>query len=140
MSLLELAIDIATKAHEGQVDKGGDPYINHPLRVMNSCDTEETKIIAVLHDVIEDTDITIDYLRNKGFGDNILVPLSLLTRGKNESYMQYIDKISKNEKAKAVKLKDLKDNMNIKRIPNPTEKDFNRLKKYKKAESRLLNS
>ncbi len=84
--MLEKAIRIAAKAHEGQVDKGGKPYILHPLRLMLSRTSQEEMICAVLHDVIEDTDITIDYLKNEGFSEEILSALDALTRRHNETY------------------------------------------------------
>lgn len=89
-TMLDKAILIAAKAHEGQVDKGGQPYILHPLRVMFSRKTEIEKICAVLHDVIEDTDISLDYLRDQEFSEEILSALDALTRRDGETYDKYI--------------------------------------------------
>lgn len=134
--MLEKAILLAKKAHQGQVDKGGQPYFLHPLRVMESCETEEEKIVAVLHDTLEDTALTLDDLRKAGFSEEILDALSCLTRGE-EDYMAYIEGVCRNPLAAAVKAADLTDNMDLSRIPNPTERDFVRLEKYKKAKARI---
>ncbi|ERK30162.1 hypothetical protein [Clostridium intestinale] len=135
ISLLEKSIIIATKAHSGQFDKGGSPYILHPLRVMLSLDNDEDRIVGILHDVLEDTSITLNYLENNGFlGETkILEALDSISRKSNESYEDFILRVKINPIALRVKLADLKDNMNISRINNPTEKDFARIEKYKKA-------
>ncbi|NLL71756.1 MAG: GTP pyrophosphokinase [Epulopiscium sp.] len=136
--MLEKAIRIATNAHQGQVDKAGEPYILHPLRVMLSRKTEIERICAVLHDVIEDTDITLEYLENTGFSDEILLALDALTRRGNETYDEFINRILDNRIACYVKLADLSDNMDLSRIKNPTEKDYKRIEKYRKAAERIL--
>ncbi|MFL0168788.1 MULTISPECIES: GTP pyrophosphokinase [Clostridium] len=138
--MLEKAIRIAAKAHEGQVDKGGKPYILHPLRLMLSRTSQEEMICAVLHDVIEDTDITIDYLKNEGFSEEILSALDALTRRHNETYDEFIERIVTNRLACEIKLADLKDNMNLSRIENPSQKDHERIKKYNKAADKILNA
>ena len=135
--MLSKAIIIATKAHQGQVDKGGDDYILHPIRVMTKPDTEEERIVGVLHDIIEDTEVTFEDLKVEEFSTEVISALKHLTRGKNEKYFDYIEKIKQNFIAKKVKLVDLEDNMDISRIPNPTNKDCDRLEKYKKAKNRL---
>ncbi|MFW2487982.1 GTP pyrophosphokinase [Clostridium chromiireducens] len=137
--MIEKAILIAVNAHKGQVDKGGNPYILHPLRLMFSRKDETEKICAVLHDVIEDTDVTLDYLREQGFSKEVLSALDALTRRNDENYEQFIDRIIENKIACNVKLADLNDNMDISRIKNPTEKDYERLEKYKKAKYKILN-
>ena len=131
--MLEKAGKIAEKAHEGQMDKGGHPYILHPLRVMKSCKTEMEKITALLHDVLEDSDHTLEDLRREGVAEEILEALVCLTPLEGEDYMAYIERICQNPLAARVKYADLQDNMDISRIPQPTEKDFARLEKYKKA-------
>lgn len=137
--MLNKAIIIAANAHNGQLDKAGKPYILHPLRVMFNVEGGlNEQCTAVLHDVIEDTPITLDYLKEKGFCDDILIALKLLTRTHDEDYMEYISWLKANPIAKAVKLADLKDNMDMTRIPNPTEKDLLRFEKYKKAKTLLL--
>jgi (p)ppGpp synthase/HD superfamily hydrolase len=141
MTLLEKAIIIATNAHKDQVDKGGEPYILHPLRVMISLNTEEERVVGVLHDVLEDSHITIKYLEENGFlGENkILEALNSITKKESESYEDFILRVKLNDIARRVKLADLEDNMNISRIKNPTKKDFARIDKYKKALRLLLS-
>lgn len=134
---IEVAISIALKAHNGQVDKGGNPYILHPLAVMNRVETIEEKIVAVLHDVVEDTEVTIDQLRETGFSEEILEAINLLTRAKEDSYEEFIDKTLKNRIARNVKIADIKENMNLSRIQDPSEQDYMRLEKYKRALERL---
>lgn len=137
VSMIEKAILIATKAHNGQLDKGGQPYILHPLRVMQSCNSDLEKTCAVLHDVIEDTNITLNELREEGFSEEVLVILDLLTKKEQEDYSTFIDRISKNETACRVKIADLQDNMNLSRIKSPSMKDKKRVEKYMDAFERL---
>ena len=132
------ALEIATEVHEGMYDKQGRPYIEHPVYVALSLSTEEEKIVALLHDTIEDTDLTLEEIR-KDFGDNITKAVDALTHKKGVKYMDYIENIKKNPLARAVKLADLEHNMDISRIPNPKQVDFDRIKKYKKAKEVLLN-
>lgn len=113
---LERAIGIAAMAHKGQVDKGGQPYILHPLRVMLALDDPEDRIAAVLHDVIEDTHITAEYLGRRGLSTRLLNSLQLLTHHRRDSYMDYIKMISLDSRATRVKLADLADNLD----PNRT--------------------
>jgi (p)ppGpp synthase/HD superfamily hydrolase len=138
--MLDKAILIASTAHQGQMDKAGEPYILHPLRVMFTRRTETERICAVLHDVIEDTNITLDYLKNEGFSEDILSALDALTRRENETYDEFIDRILRNKIACYVKLADLSDNMDLTRIANPTKKDYKRIEKYRKAADRILET
>lgn len=140
MSTLEKAIIIATKAHSGQVDKGGHPYILHPLAVMMNVETNVEKIVAVLHDVLEDTELTLNDLESEGFGYDVLIPLEILTKGKGVSYDDYIKQIAKNNVARNVKMQAIRNNMDLSRIENLSKKDFERNKKYKKALHFLINS
>lgn len=135
--LLDLAIAVATDAHKGQYDKGGKPYILHPTAVAESLDDTEQKIIAYLHDVCEDTPLTIDDLSKMGFTVSILHSIQLLTKERNMPYEEYLKEIKTNKNATEVKKADLKHNMDISRIPTPTDKDFARVEKYKKALSFL---
>ena len=135
--MLKKAISLAEKAHQGQVDKGGHPYILHPKRVMEKCETTEEKIVAMLHDVMEDTDYTADDLRKEGFSEEIITALFCLTHQEGEGYMEYIERICENSLAVRVKYADLQDNMNLSRIPDLTEKDLARLEKYKLAKKRI---
>ncbi|WJQ79806.1 HD domain-containing protein [Brevibacillus brevis] len=139
MSTLEKAIYIATQAHEGQVDKGGNPYILHPLRIMLKMSTVETMISAVLHDVLEDTDVTVEELRNEGFSEEIIAAVIALTRNDDETYMEFVGRTKQNPIARLVKLGDLEDNSDLSRIPEPTEKDYERLLRYKRAIKELLS-
>ncbi|BCZ46284.1 hypothetical protein psyc5s11_23510 [Clostridium gelidum] len=135
--LLERAIKLAKKYHEGQFDKGGSPYIEHPLRVMAGVESIEEKILAVLHDVLEDCDVSREQLIDEGIPEYLVEKLEILCKGKNEKYFDYIDRIKADELTINVKLSDLKDNMNLKRLKEVTEKDLKRLEKYKKAKEIL---
>ncbi|MBZ0294874.1 MAG: HD domain-containing protein [Anaerolineae bacterium] len=137
MDLLEQAILLAAQAHMGQVDKAGEPYILHPLRVMLSLDTVDERIVGVLHDLIEDTPYTLDDLRQRNFPEEILTALDDLTRRKDESYEEFIERIYPNPLARRVKLADLHDNMNILRLKSITERDIERLERYRRAWHRL---
>ena len=128
----ELALQIAQKAHAGQVDKAGKDYILHPMTVASYMDTDIEKTIAYLHDVLEDTDVTVDALR-KIFPNEIVDTLIILTHRKDESYFEYIQRVSKSKLAKKVKVADLLHNLDITRIKEPTKQDYERLEKYKKA-------
>ena len=135
--LLERAIKLAQKYHEGQFDKGGHPYIEHPLRVMNGVESIDEKIIAVLHDVLEDCDVSREQLIDECIPEYLVVKLEILCKGKNEKYFDYIDRIKANALTIKVKLSDLNDNMNLERLKEVTEKDIKRLEKYKKAKEIL---
>lgn len=135
--MLNKAIEIANRAHAEQIDKAGAPYILHPLRVMMTRENEIERICAVLHDVVEDSDITFDDLRREGFSEDVIQVLDCLTKRVSESYDEFIDRVLVNETACRVKLADLHDNMDIYRIANPTEKDRERMKKYRKAADRI---
>lgn len=128
----ELALQIAQKAHAGQVDKAGKDYILHPMTVASYMDTDIEKTIAYLHDVLEDTDVTVDALR-KIFPNEIVDTLITLTHRKDESYFEYIQRVSKSKLAKKIKVADLLHNLDITRIKEPTKQDYERLEKYKKA-------
>lgn len=138
MSTLKRALEIATQAHQGQFDKAGRDYIGHPLRVMEMGKTEEEMIVGVLHDVIEDTDWTFERLAEEGFSDEVIAALRCVTKtSENENYDDFIDRVKKNPLAVAVKINDLTDNMDIRRLPYLSDKDVKRLKKYLKAYKRL---
>ena len=139
MSSLQKAIEIATQAHAGQVDKAGNEYIGHPLRVMEMGRTEEEKIVGVLHDVVEDTDWTFERLEAEGFSKEVIDALRCVTKvSENESYDDFIERVKKNPLAVAVKLNDLSDNMDIRRLPYLSDKDVKRLKKYLEAYKKLI--
>ena len=132
-TLLALAIAIANQAHAGQLDKAGKPYISHPLTVMAQMDTFESKIVAVLHDAIEDSDLTIADLVRQGFPEFITDAIAAITKLDGEQYEDYILRVKFNAIARKVKIADVTHNMDISRIANPTAKDFQRLEKYKKV-------
>ena len=138
MSTLQRAIEIATEAHKGQFDKAGRDYIEHPLRVMEMGKTEEEKIVGVLHDVVEDTPWTFEALEAEGFAPEIIAALKCVTKvSENENYDDFIERVKKNPLAVAVKINDLSDNMDIRRLPYLSDKDVKRLKKYLKAYKKL---
>lgn len=139
MSTLVRAIEIATEAHKGQYDKAGNDYIGHPLRVMEMGKTENEKIVGVLHDVVEDTDWTFEALAAEGFSEEVIAALRCVTKlSENENYDDFIERVKKNPLAVAVKINDLSDNMDIRRLPYLSDKDVKRLKKYLKAYKRLV--
>ncbi|MFP3728100.1 GTP pyrophosphokinase [Priestia filamentosa] len=137
-ALLEKAIELAVHYHGGQTDKGGNPYILHPLAVMTRVKSIEEKIVAVLHDIVEDTPLTFDGLRDAGFPDVIIEAVDALTKRAKESYNRYIWRVKNNSLACAVKLADLSENMDLSRIPFPQEKDFLRIEKYAAVREYLI--
>ena len=131
---LATAIMIASISHNNQCDKGGKPYILHPLHLMNQLLFDpQLATIAVLHDVIEDSDATIEYLRDKGMSERVLEALDLLTHKSGVSYATYIMDISTNYDAIRVKRKDLEHNSSITRLKGLKPKDFERMTKYHNA-------
>ena len=131
--MIEKALQIAIKAHKGQTDVGGKPYILHVLRVMNSVDKDEEKITAILHDVVEDTDWTFNKLKKEGFSNKIIEAIDSVTKRKGEDYFTFVNRSKNNVIGRVVKIADIKDNMDIGRIDNPKKKDFERIERYKKA-------
>lgn len=128
----ELALKIAYEAHKGQVDKGGLEYINHPLTVASLVKTNEEKIVAILHDIIEDTKTTIEELKLYNFSDDIINAIDCLTKKQNQSYEEYKEKIKTNKLAIKVKIADLIHNMDMSRLNNVTKEDIERNIKYNK--------
>lgn len=139
MSTLERAIAIAAKAHTGQTDKGGDPYIMHPLRLMFKVVGDNERICAVLHDVVEDSDTTLEDLRNGGFSEAIVSAIDNLTKRPGETRIEAAHRAALSPISLAVKLADVTDNMNLTRIKEPSEKDLARLEEYKKVKEFLLS-
>ena len=137
---LERAIQIAVEAHAGQIDKANEPYILHPLRVMFGVKGDEARIVAVLHDVVDDCeDWTFERLEREGFSPAIIQALESVTKRPEEEndYMGFIKRSGQNEIGRAVKISDLKDNLDMSRIPNPTERDHQRIAKYEQALANL---
>jgi guanosine-3',5'-bis(diphosphate) 3'-pyrophosphohydrolase len=131
MNTIERAILIAVTAHEGQIDKGGEPYILHPLRVMLRMSTEEERIVAVLHDVVEDSEFTFESLAKEGFSANIISALEALTKRPGENRIEAAYRAAQHPLARSVKLADNAENSDLSRIPSPTEKDHERLEQYR---------
>lgn len=141
MPTLEKAISLAVAAHAGQLDKAGQPYILHPIRVMLDLEDEVDQIVGVLHDVIEDSRYTLDDLLEMGFSQEIIIALDHLTKRDNEPYDDYVSRTLRNPIARRVKRADLLDNMDIRRMaPILTEKDLDRLQRYRRAWERLATN
>jgi (p)ppGpp synthase/HD superfamily hydrolase len=133
MATLARAISLAAAAHVDQREKSGAPYILHPIRLMLRMDTEAEMIVAVLHDVVEDTPWTFDQLRTEGFSEEVLAALDCVTRRSHESYADFVERARHNSVARKVKLADLEDNMDLRRLPDITEKSLQQMKKYHDA-------
>ena len=132
---LQRAIEIALEAHKGALDKGGNPYILHPLRLMLQMDSEEEMIVAILHDVVEDSEKwSFDKLHKEGFSKKIINSLRSVTKeNENEDYEKFIDRSVKDKIGRKVKIADISDNLDISRLKEVTDKDILRINKYKKA-------
>jgi len=138
MQTLERAIAIAAEAHAGQIDRIGAPYILHPLRLMLKMDSMAGMIVAVLHDVVEDNIAwTLPRLQQEGFGREIIDGVDAMTRRQDETYEQYILRVAGNRLAKAVKMHDLEDNINIRKFVEKTDDDRYRIRKYESALNKL---
>lgn len=133
----EKAYKIACKAHKGQKDKGGNDYILHPCAVANMLETDIEKAVAYLHDVVEDTDITFDDLRNEKFPLTVINAVDAITKRKGETYDDYIARVAENKIARIVKIADMTHNSDISRISNPTLKDIERVNNYNKKIKKL---
>jgi (p)ppGpp synthase/HD superfamily hydrolase len=132
---LETTIQFALDAHRGQVDRYGQPFIVHPLRLMLSLPLHDldAQIVALLHDVVEDTPYTLDDLRQRGYAEAIIEAVDCLTRRETETYEEFIQRIKPNALARRVKLADLRDNMNLLRLPTIDASDAERLGRYRAA-------
>jgi (p)ppGpp synthase/HD superfamily hydrolase len=138
MATLERAIEIAAKAHAGQTDKAGQPYILHPIRVMMSVSGPEERIAAVLHDTVEDTNVTIDDLVRSGFSEAVIAAVQALTKSEGETRIAAARRAVVDPIARAVKLADVADNMDLSRISNPTANDLARIEEYKVVRDLLV--
>ena len=139
MSTLERAIGIAAEAHAGQVDKAGASYILHPLRVMLRMGTNDDRIVAALHDVVEDSDWSLDLLRAEGFPERIVQAIDSVTRRDDEPYEEFVLRAGLDPIGRRVKLADLEDNCDVKRLAAPSEKDLARIERYRRAMEALQN-
>lgn len=133
MSLLEKALQLAVKGHKGQTDRAGVPYVFHPIRIMCRMETEDQKIVALLHDLVEDTDYTLEDLKKEGFPERIVRAVDCLTKREDEAYQELVNRAKKNPIAIHVKIGDLEDNMDVRRNPKLTPKALERFKKYRSA-------
>jgi (p)ppGpp synthase/HD superfamily hydrolase len=130
--LMAEAVAIAEEAHRDQVDKAGKPYIGHPKRVMERFEDPAARIVGVLHDVVEDSDVTLDDLRSKGFPANVIAAVDALTKRDGEPYEAYLERLKGSALALRVKIADMQDNMDLSRIAHPTDRDRARLEKYRR--------
>lgn len=137
MSDLDTALAIAVEAHRGQVDKAGQPYILHPLRVMARVSAPAERLVAVLHDVVEDSPTTLDDLRAAGFPEEVVRAVDFLTRREDETYEAFIERVTGDPLARRVKLADLEDNMTLTRLNELDDRAVERLGRYLRAYRRL---
>ena len=133
MLLYQQALAIAKDAHKGQVDKAGVAYIQHPLFVASLVEGELAKTVALLHDVVEDSDWTLEDLRKDGLPEEVVQAVGILTKKRNENYEEYILRVKQNPLARQVKLADLQHNSDLSRLANVTDRDRKRVAKYQKA-------
>ena len=141
-NLMFKSLELVCRLFKGKKDKGGMPYMDHLLEVYSGVRDYTEKVCALLHDVVEDTDVTFEKLREFGYDDEILLILSYLTKHKGEDYRDYIERIisSENIHVYNIKLSDLRHNMDINRIKNPTTNDYERItKRYAPAYERINN-
>lgn len=132
-SMTKKAIRICFDSHVNQIDKSGLPYVFHPFHLAEQMDDEDSVCVALLHDVVEDTDVTFEDLEKEGFNENIINALRLLTHDLNVPYMDYVMKIKTNPLAKKVKLADLTHNSDLTRLDEVNDYIIERVEKYKKA-------
>lgn len=132
-AMTKKALKLCFKAHRDQIDKSGMPYVFHPFHLAEQMDTEESTIVALLHDVVEDTEYTLADLAAMGFPNSVIEALALMTHDPEVPYMEYVKGISVNPLASKVKLADLQHNSDLSRLDNVTEKEIKRVEKYRKA-------
>ena len=137
--MLNKAFSIAYHAHDGQFDKGGMPYILHPVTVALHVDSEDEKMVALLHDVVEDSSYSLEDLKKEGFPANVIEAVDILTKRDGDSYDSYLEKVKKNDLARKVKIADMSHNLDRSRIKDISEKDLKRFEKYEKS-LKFLNS
>jgi hypothetical protein len=131
--MLQVAINFAKEKHKFQLDKADEPYINHLMWVMDDMDSNVEKIVAILHDIVEDTDVEFEDLIKLGFSDEIVEAIKAITKAKGQDYDEYLEQVKKNDIARKVKLSDLYHNMDLRRLKEITELDLKRKEKYEKA-------
>ncbi len=131
--MIAVALEIMMNAHRTQLDKGGHPYVFHPLTVASKQTSEDAVIVGLLHDVVEDSSYTLDDLRSLGFSEEIIEAVGLLTHPEGMEYLDYVKRLSSSKLARCVKVADLHMNSDLSRLKEVTEKDLARVEKYKKA-------
>ncbi len=136
--LYDLALRTSIRAHERQKDKSGRDYVMHPIRVAERCKEPRAKIVALLHDTIEDTDVTAEYLRSEGFPEEIIIAVLSVTKQEGESYENFVHRAAGNAIGREVKIADLEDNMDVRRLKEITDEDVARLRKYLRAWQYLI--
>ena len=139
IKLLDKAALICVTKHQGQRDKAGAAYFQHPMRVAMKCEKDEEKIVALLHDTIEDTDVTPEWLKQQGFSDEIIDAILSVTHNHGEDYQEFVARAKKNPIGRIVKIHDLEDNLNVFRLSEVTPEMGERLTKYLKALKYLKN-
>ncbi|SDH10980.1 GTP pyrophosphokinase [Pseudomonas abietaniphila] len=140
MNIIDAAIALACRVHAGQVDKSGKPYILHPLRLMLKFDDQDAQVVSVLHDVVEDSDTTLEDLRALGISEDAIEAIDCLSKRPSEQYNDFISRIIPNELARKVKIADIEDNLDLTRLPTLSEKDLLRVAKYHQALRRLSDN
>ena len=133
MNILDAAVALACRVHAGQVDKSGKPYILHPLRLMLKFDNIDEQVVSVLHDVVEDGDVTLNDLRALGVSDAAVAAIDCLSKRDGELYEDFIARIKPNALARRVKIEDIRDNLDLTRLPDIGDKDLQRAAKYHRA-------
>lgn len=136
--LYDKALQIAIQAHREQKDKSGREYVMHPIRVAERCKDPRAKIVALLHDTIEDSSVTTEYLSSEGFPDDIINSVLSVTKREGETYDDFVHRAAENVVGRAVKIADLEDNMDIRRLKEITDDDIARLRKYLRAWQYLI--
>lgn len=131
--LTKKAMKLSFEAHKDQLDKSGIPYVYHPFHLAEQMNTEETVVVALLHDVVEDTEYTIQDMIEMGFPQSVTDALTLMTHSKNVPYLEYVVKLKENPIAREVKIADLRHNSDVSRLDTVDEKAIARIEKYKMA-------
>lgn len=132
-AMTKLALTVSFEAHKNQKDKSGMPYVYHPFHLAEKMKDEDTAVVALLHDVVEDTDLKLDDLAHMGFGPRIIEALRLMTHSKDVPYPDYVQKITSNPIARVVKIADLTHNSDLSRLDKVTDEDRARAEKYRQA-------
>lgn len=140
MDLIETSLQIALNAYKDKKDKAGEAYILHPLRLMAKMETIEEKTVALLHDVVEDSDYTADYLKSEGIPSNIVDAVLALTKNEGEDYESFIERVLTNKLAIKVKIADIEDNINVLRLKSISNTDLQRVEKYHRSWQKLKNA